>query len=229
VASLSWVEKFGKATNGVVRECRRAAERGRQAADVAAPVLRGALRGVRRVAMETLSSMEEAPITTHVALAGAVTAGASLIAAFSDPATAHCVKCCGAVLVSCVAVSAALCVARRYGHPAHSANLSALLRATTRHVALRHDAVPAAKALSLLHAPIDLVALLANLTVDRVVGAAIRHVAGAAMETAVPYLGVALDVGRGYHAVLRTAAFVRDFEATAEALCADVAVAKAAA
>lgn len=204
--------------SSIAASCRVALHAVTELGQACAPVVRGALRGGAQLVRchLALARDEQEALSGHAQLAGLVACSASVAQCFASPGPALLVKICGALVVAGIAVSVAFRVARRHVSSPSWTHQKDLLKWTVRETLPRHGGSWAALALSLACEPKELWSPhLRSGVLDRFgIGSVVRS-----MRSRLPGVRTALTLVDAVNLKVRTELFVRDFEATATALC----------
>jgi hypothetical protein len=180
------------------------------------PIARGAVKGALRVLRDEGILRQEEGTSGHVRLAGIVACSAAAAQCFAPSKSAVFVRIGGALVIAGIAASAAFQVTRRHSLHEHD---RALLRMTVRHIVPRHSGSWAALALSVACDPPDLRSEeVRRRVLDRVRRNAWSTVVRPA-RVGIAIVGLAWGVTDVVRERAEGEIFVRDFEATAEAMC----------
>lgn len=163
-----------------------------------------------------------AGLTRHAVAGGALAGALGAAQVFAGPGTGQLLKLALGLSVGAVAVSAALCAARRHSPPGSVVRVRALLVATTARVAPAHRQLLPARLLELGCAPGLALRALAPGSVEAVLEGALERAVTGQVVARIPGLSQVLD-GLGVCRVsVSSALFVRDFELAARDLCTEL-------
>lgn len=155
-------------------------------------------------------------ITDHVIAASLVATVACTAQCLAGPVVGPIIKVTGVLVITGLAVSAAVCAARRvHGQHLPARQTRALLRATSAQVRVRHGGLWAAHAFNSIYDPRARPEL-GNLGLAAAMQALVHGVGQAVVEGSV--CGVLWNVAEAIELTVRSIMFVQDVEATAMAL-----------
>jgi len=163
--------------------------------------------------------MDRCAQTTHVLAAGAVACAVSMVECLVGPGPGAFVKIAGVAAIAGIAVSATACVARRHAHRMPAAHRRTLLERTAREVVPRHEGLWSAWVLSVGCELLGLRPGYLRRSFAAHLGRGVLSALVRPGRSRLSLLGTSVSVAQGYQLTIQSAGLVRDFEATAMALC----------